>query len=212
MLLIEKGTSVSDKSSNEHPLERMEEQTGQSEESATVDELNSIVPTPRLEKQSRPRKKVPIVNRKGPSEVDQMIKMSRSIDSKTAQGRRLREGSMSHGTIVRIDRAKGFGFLIDSAGEQRFFHRTAVLDGGFSSLEENQSVEFQVHNDERGARALKVRPSSSPGAPSKYSPRPQNSPKAEKAPAWRSALSPFRNGSSSPSYSGENRSKERNRK
>lgn len=164
------------------------------------------------EKQYRPKKKVPIVNRRGPSEVDRVIKMSRvSNGTHTQQVRRLSEGSISRGTIVRIDRAKGFGFLIDSVGEQRFFHRSAVLDNGFSALTEQQTVEFQVHNDERGARAMKVRPSSSSDRPGKSSPKPQQNVRSEKTPIWKSALSPFRSGTTTPSHSNGTRTKNRNR-
>lgn len=171
----------------------------------------SAAPAPR--EQRRTRKKVPIVNRRGPSEVDRAIRMSKASNGRSpGTGRRLPEGSMSHGTVVRIDRAKGFGFLVDSAGEQRFFHRSSVLDGSFAALKEQQAVEFQVHNDERGARALKVRPSSVPDRAAKPSPRPRPSSKEEKAPTWRSALSPFRSGTSIPSGSGDAKTRNRNRK
>lgn len=173
------------------------------------DEPSSTLP----ERQYRPKKKVPVVNRRGPSEVDRAIKMNRASNGKSSQsGRRLSEGSNSHGTIIRIDRAKGFGFLIDQMGEQRFFHKSAVLDNGFSALTEQQSVEFQVHNDERGARALKVRPSSSSDRPMKSSPRSQQPAKPEKTSTWKSGLSPFRNGTTSPSHSSEIKPKNRNRK
>ena len=113
------------------------------------------------------------------------------------------EGVASRGTVIRIDKAKGFGFLVDSAGEHRFFHRTAVLDNGFNSLQEQQAVEFEGHTDERGLRALKVRPAA-PGTRGKISPlskpsrTPGASPKATKASTWRSDLSPFKGGSNAP--------------
>jgi cold shock CspA family protein len=164
------------------------------------------------ERRYRPKKKVPIVNRRGPSELDRLIKMSKNNNQKTAQpGRKMLEGSTGRGTIIRIDRAKGFGFLIDQMGEQRFFHRSAVLDNGFSTLAEQQAVEFQAHNDARGARALKVRPSNASDRFSKSPARTQRTANPDKVSTWRSALSPFRNGTTTPSNPGIFRSKNRNR-
>ncbi len=100
-----------------------------------------------------------------------------------------------------MDRSKGYGFIVDSSGEQRFFHKTAVLGGGFEALEEQQAVEFEPYSDERGARAQKVRPAGatvreeSSARPAKPTP-----PKpAPKSPSWKSDLSPFRSGFGAPS-------------
>ncbi len=145
------------------------------------------------------KRKGPIVNRRGPSEVDRAIRMSQASTGRPApSGRKVADGSTARGTVVRIDRAKGFGFLIDAAGEQRFFHRSAVLDGGFANLKEQQTVEFEAHGDERGARALKVRPAGSPAPSGKSPQRTPASPKAPKSTGWRSDLMPFRNGSTPP--------------
>ena len=153
----------------------------------------------------RPSKRKPIVNRRGPSEADRAVRISRAKGGRPQpSGRKLPEGAVGYGTVVRVDRAKGFGFLVDAAGEQRFFHRTSVLDGGFGSLKEQQTVQFQAHNDERGARALKVRPSESPERPVKAGLRPQVSPKA---PTWRTNLSPFRDGGGLPTRAGGQRAR-----
>ncbi len=144
--------------------------------------------------------KVPIINQKGPSEVDRAIRMAKANSARpAASGRKIAEGTQGRGTVVRIDRVKGFGFLVDAAGEQRFFHRSAVLDSGFANLKEQQTVDFEAHNDERGARAVKVRPASSSAPSGKSSGRTPASPKTAKpASGWRSDLMPFRSGTSSP--------------
>lgn len=168
-------------------------------------EGKTLVATPSSGKEA-PRRKGPIVNRRGPSEVDRALRMSQASNGRpAASGRKLPEGSVSRGTVIRIDRAKGFGFLIDSTGEQRFFHRSAVLDGGFPALKEQQSVEFEAHADERGARALKVRPVGSSAPSSKSPQRPQSSPKSPKGSAWRSDLMPFRSGTATPTSPGRKR-------
>jgi len=145
------------------------------------------------------KKKTPIINRRGPSEVDRVIRMSqaRSKEAKGA-GRKPPETSLARGTVIHLDPAKGFGFLIDSAGEHRFFHRSAVVDSGFDALKEQQAVEFEPHDDQRGARALKVRPAGAASRPNKPSQSAKSAPKAARTSAWRSDLSPFRNGTGTP--------------
>lgn len=148
-----------------------------------------------------PKRKGPIVNRRGPSEVSRAIQMMNTLNGRPASGKKPSHSGVGKGTILRIDRAKGYGFIVDSAGEQRFFHRTAVLDGGFDSLEEQLAVDFEPYTDERGARAQKVRPA---GKPLRNEPAPRTSkpsPKAStaKTSTWKSDLSPFRSGSGTPS-------------
>lgn len=151
---------------------------------------------------SGPKRKGPIVNRRGPSEVSRALdKMGQNGNGRTPArpGRKPALGSVARGTVVRIDKAKGYGFLVDSAGEQRFFHRTAVLEGQFDALTEQQAVDFEPYTDERGARAQKVRVAGAAPRESAQQPRPARpSPKTTKAPAWKSDLSPFRNGSGAP--------------
>jgi len=140
------------------------------------------------------------VNRRGPSEVSRAIQMMGRMGTGRPPypGRKPATGGSARGTVVRLDKAKGYGFLVDAAGEQRFFHRTSVLDGGFDALDEQQAVDFEPYNDERGARAQKVRPAGGAVRES-ASPQPvRPSPKTPKAPAWKSDLSPFRDGSGAP--------------
>ena len=74
-----------------------------------------------------PKRKVPIVNRRGPSEVSRARQMMSNMNGKAAPGKKPAQAGIGKGTVIRMDRAKGYGFIVDSAGEQRFFHRTAVL-------------------------------------------------------------------------------------
>ena len=147
-----------------------------------------------------PKRKGPIVNRRGPSELSRALQMlgRTGAGRPPAPGRKPASGGSARGTVVRLDKAKGYGFLVDAAGEQRFFHRTAVLDGGFDALKEQQAVDFEPYNDERGARAQKVRPAGAATRESKPSQPARPAPKAPKASAWKSDLSPFRDGSGAP--------------
>ena len=64
---------------------------------------------------------------------------------------------MPTGTIKRIARDKGFGFIRDASGQEYFFHRSAV-QGSFDSLTEGQRVNFDEEDSPKGPRASNVRP------------------------------------------------------
>jgi CspA family cold shock protein len=68
---------------------------------------------------------------------------------------------MATGTIKRLIKERGFGF-IQTAGssEEVFFHTTSLSPGEFDQLSEGQSVEFDVEpdpRDPRRSRAANVR-------------------------------------------------------
>ncbi|HEX2037763.1 MAG TPA: cold shock domain-containing protein [Chloroflexota bacterium] len=63
------------------------------------------------------------------------------------------------GSIVRIVRDRGFGFIRTETGEEVFFHATGVVGGvPFDSLSEGQTVTFEKERDTRGRgeRAVNV--------------------------------------------------------
>ena len=51
------------------------------------------------------------------------------------------------GTIKRVIRDRGFGFIRSSDGQEVFFHRSSLQGLNFDSLKEGSSVELEV---ERG--------------------------------------------------------------
>lgn len=63
---------------------------------------------------------------------------------------------MASGTIKRIQRDKGFGFIRDSSGQEYFFHRSSV-QGSFEALSEGQRVSFDEEQSTKGPRAGNVR-------------------------------------------------------
>jgi CspA family cold shock protein len=67
---------------------------------------------------------------------------------------------MSTGTIKRLVRSRGFGFIEDEQGHEYFFHRSAVQDISYDNLDEGQRVQFDVEREAggRGPRAHNVRP------------------------------------------------------
>ena len=55
---------------------------------------------------------------------------------------------MEQGTVKWFNDAKGFGFLDSQSGEDVFVHHTAIQTNGFRSLQEGQSVRFDVVEDQ----------------------------------------------------------------
>mgnify|MGYP001767743782 FL=1 len=66
---------------------------------------------------------------------------------------------MATGTIKRLVRERGFGFILAQDGTELFFHRSALQGEGFDALTEGQAVEFEVERGAKGPRAanMKVR-------------------------------------------------------
>jgi CspA family cold shock protein len=63
------------------------------------------------------------------------------------------------GTIKRVIRDRGFGFIRTSEGQEVFFHRSCLQGLNFDALKEGVSVEIEVERGDKGPRATSVRPS-----------------------------------------------------
>ena len=63
------------------------------------------------------------------------------------------------GTIKRIVRDRGFGFIRSTDGQEVFFHRNGLQQMDFDGLKGGETVEFEVEQAEKGPRAINVRPS-----------------------------------------------------
>jgi CspA family cold shock protein len=64
---------------------------------------------------------------------------------------------MASGTIKRVVREKGFGFIRAEDGAEHFFHRSGVRGVAFEQLREGQRVEFTPEPSTKGPRASDVR-------------------------------------------------------
>ena len=62
---------------------------------------------------------------------------------------------MKQGTVKWFNAEKGFGF-IEVEGENDVFVHSAINQEGYKSLEEGQSVEFEVVEGDRGPQAANV--------------------------------------------------------
>jgi len=65
---------------------------------------------------------------------------------------------MATGTIKKLIRDRGFGFIRAEDGREIFFHRSALVDIDIEQLTEGQEVEFEVERGPKGPRAVRMRP------------------------------------------------------
>ena len=78
------------------------------------------------------------------------------LDIGSPRARALKETRMPTGTIKRLVRDRGFGFIRDDGGQEWFFHRSSV-EGSFDQLNEGQRVSFEEEPSAKGPRAGNVR-------------------------------------------------------
>jgi CspA family cold shock protein len=65
---------------------------------------------------------------------------------------------MATGTVKWFNAEKGFGFISpEGGGSDVFVHYSEIQGNGFRTLEENQQVEFEVGQGQKGPQAQNVR-------------------------------------------------------
>jgi CspA family cold shock protein len=81
------------------------------------------------------------------------------IQDPTSKHRRKGIGTaMEQGTVKWFNDAKGYGFISRQNGEDVFVHYSAIQAGGFRSLQEGQTVQFNVVKGPKGWQAENVQP------------------------------------------------------
>jgi CspA family cold shock protein len=64
---------------------------------------------------------------------------------------------MPQGTVKWFDEGKGYGFITpDDGSEDLFVHHTGIAGSGFKSLEEGESVSYEVTQGRKGMQAVNV--------------------------------------------------------
>jgi len=63
------------------------------------------------------------------------------------------------GEVTAVFPYQGFGFITGPDGEDLYFHRNAVADGGFDDLEVGDRVRFAESEGDEGPQASVVVPS-----------------------------------------------------
>jgi CspA family cold shock protein len=64
---------------------------------------------------------------------------------------------MATGTVKWFNAEKGYGFISREGGSDLFVHYSAIQGNGYRTLEEGQSVEFEVTQGPKGDQAQDVR-------------------------------------------------------
>lgn len=64
---------------------------------------------------------------------------------------------MSKGTVKRIMRERGFGFILAEDGREIFFHRTELQDIEFDDIGEGDQLEFTIVKGKKGPQAIGVK-------------------------------------------------------
>jgi CspA family cold shock protein len=83
---------------------------------------------------------------------------------------RIQYGGKLHGRVKWFDRGKGYGFIVQDAGDEIFFHHSNIVqeEGELPSLEEGQEVLYETTETAKGPAATQVQPI---GAERRSSPR-----------------------------------------
>ena len=66
---------------------------------------------------------------------------------------------MATGLVKWVNGDKGYGFITpDDGSADVFAHFSAIQSSGYRSLEENQKVEFDITQGQKGPQAENIRP------------------------------------------------------
>ena len=63
---------------------------------------------------------------------------------------------MPAGTVKWFNDAKGYGFISQENGDDVFVHFAAIQSDGFKSLQEGDSVDFEIQQGPKGLQAANV--------------------------------------------------------
>ena len=65
---------------------------------------------------------------------------------------------LSQGTVKWFNEGKGFGFIAqEGGGADLFVHFSEIQGSGFKTLVENQRVQFEVKQGQKGLQAANIR-------------------------------------------------------
>ena len=63
---------------------------------------------------------------------------------------------MASGKVKWFDNKKGFGFIADDSGQDVFVHHTSILGEGYKTLNEGESVTFEITPSDKGLKAQNI--------------------------------------------------------
>jgi len=72
------------------------------------------------------------------------------------EGYQLGKQMKEQGTVKWFNNEKGYGFISRNSGDDVFVHHSAIQGGGFKSLNEGDTIEFEVAKGPKGLQAQNV--------------------------------------------------------
>jgi CspA family cold shock protein len=63
---------------------------------------------------------------------------------------------MTNGTVKWFNESKGYGFISTEDGSDVFVHYASIQGNGYKSLNEGDSVSFDIEDSPKGRRAVNV--------------------------------------------------------
>ena len=63
---------------------------------------------------------------------------------------------MPKGTVKWFNNQKGYGFIASETGTDVFVHHSAIQGEGYKTLNEGETVEFEIGEGKKGPQAEKV--------------------------------------------------------
>ena len=63
---------------------------------------------------------------------------------------------MHTGTIKKLVRDRGFGFITDTDSREVFFHQSSMIGTSFDALQGDEKVEFEIEQSPKGPRAVNI--------------------------------------------------------
>jgi CspA family cold shock protein len=63
---------------------------------------------------------------------------------------------MASGKVKWFDNKKGYGFILHQTGGEIFVHHSSILGDGYKTLNEGETVEFEMIESEKGFKARNV--------------------------------------------------------
>ncbi|MBD3267939.1 cold-shock protein [bacterium] len=67
---------------------------------------------------------------------------------------------MATGRVKWFSEKKGYGFIEGEGGQELFVHHSGIAGGGFKNLYEDETVEYETEQGDKGPKAVNVKPAS----------------------------------------------------
>ena len=63
---------------------------------------------------------------------------------------------MASGKVKWFDNKRGFGFILQETGQDVFVHHSCILGNGYKTLQEGETVNYELVDSDKGPKADKV--------------------------------------------------------